>query len=271
MVAGRERWLLATIGALTAGITWVLLAVLTGLGKLGDLAAPLLPIVALAGAAVAISRLRVVLWVGAGLVALFTACVALTPLTTTVLPTSSLVRRDAAAPAPLDAVVVLSGGVTADSLLDPEALDRLLTGLALMHDSVAPALVVTRARRVGARQTTADPDQQALRSLLSRAFALIVIDSVRTTRDEAVNSWRVLRARDIAAPRIAVVTSPLHTRRACAAFEQVGFSVRCVPATSRAYSVKYASSAAQRLALFRRWLYERAAWTLYRSRGWVRA
>lgn len=270
MVAGRERWLLAAIGGFTAGITWVLLAILTGLGKLGDLAEPLLPVVILAGAALAITRFRAVLWVGAALVALFTACIAFTPLTTSLLPTGSLVRRDAAAPGPLDAVVVLSGGVTADSLLDPEALDRLLSGLALMRDSVAPMLIVTRARRVEARQTTADRDQQGLRSLLSRPFALLVIDSVRTTRDEAVNSWRELRARGIAAPHIAVVTSPLHTRRACATFEQVGFAVRCVPATSRAYSVKYAGSVPQRLGLFRRWLYERAAWTMYRSKGWVR-
>jgi len=271
MVAGRERWLLATIGALTAGITWVLLAALTGLGKLGDFAAPLLPVVALAGAGIGITRLRLVLWAGAAVVALFSACIAFTPVTSSILSMGSLVRRDAAAPGPLDAVVVLSGGVTPDSLLYPEVLDRLLTGLALMHDCAAPTLIVTRARRSSAPQTTADRDQQALRSLLSRPFALIVVDSVHTTRDEAINSWRELRARGIAAPRIAVVTSPLHTRRACATFERVGFVVRCVPATSRAYSLSRASSPLDRLGLFRRWLYERAAWTLYRSRGWVRA
>jgi uncharacterized SAM-binding protein YcdF (DUF218 family) len=262
--------MLAIIGGLTAGITWVLLAALTGLGKLGDLAGPLLPIAVLAGAALAISRLRSALWVGATLVTLFSACVAFTPLTTAILPIRSLVRGDTAAAVPLDAVVVLSGGVTADSLLVPEVLDRLLAGLALMRDSIAPRLIVTRARRTGARQTTADQDQQRLRSLLSRPFPLIVIDSVRTTRDEAVNSWRELRALGVAAPRIAVVTSPLHTRRACATFEQVGFAVQCVPATSRAYSVERASSPEMRIDLFRRWLYERAAWTLYRSRGWVR-
>jgi uncharacterized SAM-binding protein YcdF (DUF218 family) len=96
---------------------------------------------------------------------------------------------------------------------------------------------------------------------------MLKVDSVHTTRDEAVNAWRLLSPRG--ASRVAVVTSPLHTRRACAAFEQVGFTVTCVPAVSRVYSVNAADTGADRLVLFREWLYERAAWIEYRARGWV--
>jgi uncharacterized SAM-binding protein YcdF (DUF218 family) len=164
-------------------------------------------------------------------------------------------------------VIVLSAGITADSLLSPEALDRLLTGLALMRDSVAPTLVVTEPERSSHSGITAAGDQARMRALVARPFPMLVVDSVRTTRDEATNSWR--RLSPSGATHVAVVTSPLHTRRACATFEQVGFTVTCVPAVSRVYSVDAADGGTERLVLFREWLYERAAWIEYRMRGWV--
>jgi uncharacterized SAM-binding protein YcdF (DUF218 family) len=166
----------------------------------------------------------------------------------------------------VDAVIVLSGGITPDSLLMSEALDRLLTGLTLMRDSVAPLLVVTQPRRANGGATTA-PDQARLRALIARPFPMLTVDSVRTTHDEAVRAWRLLSPRS--ATRVAVVTSPLHTVRACATFERVGFTVSCVAAISRAYSVDRAASPDERLTLFRAWLYERAALVEYRARGWV--
>jgi uncharacterized SAM-binding protein YcdF (DUF218 family) len=271
MAVQRERLVLAGFGALLAIVAWFAFGLMTGLGKLDTQVAPLTPIAAVAGASLALSRLRLLLWIGASVTILLCAVVALTPLTTSALPTRALVRRDAVASAslPLDAVVVLSGGITADSLLEPEALDRLLTGLTLMQEGAAPLLVVTRARRRDGGG--ADGDQQRVRALVARSFPMLLVDSVRTTRDEAVNARRLFQERGVAAPRVAVVTSPLHTRRACAAFETVGFAVTCVPATSRAYSVARATSASDRLALFRRWLYERAAWAEYRRKAWVRA
>jgi uncharacterized SAM-binding protein YcdF (DUF218 family) len=160
----------------------------------------------------------------------------------------------------------LSAGTTPDGLLMPEPLDRLLTGLSLMRDSLAPVLVVTEPRQSN-RPVSAAPDQARVRALVARPFPMLMVDSVHTTHDEAVNAWKLLRPRG--ATRVAVVTSPLHTRRACATFEEVGFAVTCVPAVSRVYSVDAADDGSDRLALFREWLYERAAWAEYRARGWV--
>ena len=97
---------------------------------------------------------------------------------------------------------------------------------------------------------------------------MLEVDSVHTTRDEATQSWRLLGARG--ATRVAVVTTPLHTSRACAAFEAVGFTVTCVAAVWRAYNVTAPDGWRDRLALFRDWLYERAAALEYRQRGWTR-
>jgi uncharacterized SAM-binding protein YcdF (DUF218 family) len=261
-----QSLLIAGFGATCALLTWLVVGALTGLGKVPSLLFPGAVLVALVGAVVGLTRAAVVLWVltAAALVAFCT--IAMTPFVTRVLPTSTMVRRDNLPAQPLDAVVVLSGGITPDGMLAPEALDRLLTGLALMRDSVAPVLVVTEPRR--SRQgVTAAADQARVRALVARPFPMLMVDSVHTTRDEAVNAWRLLQARN--ATKIAVVTSPLHTRRACATFEQVGFVVTCVPAISRVYSVTGADNGSDRLTLFREWLYERAAWFEYRARGWL--
>lgn len=254
------------LGATCAVLAWLAFGALTDLGKVPELLYPIAIAVALTGALLTLTPARLVLWWTTGIAIVVFCIVALTPFVTIVLPTKKLVRNDSLPPGPLDAVIVLSAGITADSLLMPEPLDRLLTGVQLMRDSVAPVLVVTQPRstRNGA---TAAPDQARIRALISRPFPMLTVDSVHTTHDEAMGAWRMLRPRG--ATRVAVVTSPMHTARACATFERVGFAVTCVSAISRVYSVEHAESGPDRLALFRAWLYERAAWSEYRWRGWV--
>jgi uncharacterized SAM-binding protein YcdF (DUF218 family) len=70
--------------------------------------------------------------------------------------------------------------------------------------------------------------------------------------------------------RIAVVTSPLHTRRACATFEAVGFQVLCVPAALRGSGLDPQSIPEDRFRGFRLWLYETFATNSYKRRGWIR-
>jgi uncharacterized SAM-binding protein YcdF (DUF218 family) len=262
-----EALLMAGFGATCALLGWLVVGALTGLGKFPSLLFPSAILIAALGAIIGLTRAAVVLWICAALAIVTFAVIAMTPFVTTLLPTKALVRGDPLPKRPLDAVIVLSAGITADSLLSPEALDRLLTGLALMRDSVAPTLVVTEPERSSHSGITAAGDQARMRALVARPFPMLVVDSVRTTRDEATNSWR--RLSPSGATHVAVVTSPLHTRRACATFEQVGFTVTCVPAVSRVYSVDAADGGTERLVLFREWLYERAAWIEYRMRGWV--
>ena len=261
-----QALLLAGFGATCALLAWLVIGALTGLGKVPSLLFPGAVLVALAGAVIGLTRAAVILWVVSGLAILGFCVIAMTPFVTTLLPTSAFVRSDPLPRGRLDAVIVLSGGITADSLLTEEPLDRLLTGLELMRDSVAPVLVVTEPRDPS-NGATATPDQARLRALVARPFPMLKLDSVHTTHDEAVQAWRTLLPRQTT--RVAVVTSPLHTRRACATFERVGFTVTCISAVSRAYSVERAHSGQDRLALFRAWIYERAAWLEYRIRGWV--
>lgn len=222
---------------------------------------------ALIGAVLGASPWRATLWVvGGALVALF-AIVAFTPLV--VQPAQALVRSDPipSPPLMLDAVVVLSGGVSTDGLLTPESTERLLAGLRLAKATGTEALVTTRVRNPGNAAVSSDADQKKLAALLGDGLQLFIVPDVFSTRDEA------LRVRELAArqqwARVAVVTSPAHSRRACGTFEKVGLRVTCVPAESREVAFRTLTSSGDRIAAFRLWIYELAGTIYYRSKSWL--
>jgi uncharacterized SAM-binding protein YcdF (DUF218 family) len=154
-------------------------------------------------------------------------------------------------------------------VLDPVAAERLISALRLMRQHEVGVLVTTRpaASRRDLREVS-NADQRALIALAGDTSRWREVGPVRTTREEA------LRVADLLAPAprrtIAVVTSPLHTRRACAAFEAVGFRVVCVPSTERMYSLYSFSGVRTRLIAVADWTYERLGMFEYRARGWVR-
>ena len=181
----------------------------------------------------------------------------------------SWVRRDPVPTGPLDAVVVLSSSVTADSVLDPAATERLLSALQFMRSHQARVLVTTRpaATRTDLREVS-DSDQRALVTLAGDSTRWREVGPVRTTREEALRTAALLAP--AASRTVAVVTSPLHTRRACAAFEGVGFHVVCVPSAERMYAINTFSGVRGRLLATADWVYERLGMLEYRSNGWVR-
>jgi uncharacterized SAM-binding protein YcdF (DUF218 family) len=183
----------------------------------------------------------------------------------------SLVRRDPPpeSASPPDAVVVLSTNITADGLLDATGTTRLLSALEAMRQTGAPTLVTTRPSHApDAAFVVAMRDYRRLISLAGDTSRWRVVGPVATTHDEAVATASLLAPP--AAHSIIVVTSPIHTRRACAAFENVGFRVTCWPSDERRYALKTFSGLRTRLAATVDWLYERAATIEYRWRGWIR-
>ncbi len=208
---------------------------------------------------------RKIAWV-CTVVAAIVAILAFTPVMR--VPVHSWIRRDSIPAERLDAVVVLSSGVSDDSLLDPAAVERLLTGLAVFRDNGARLLVTTRNGVSGSdRRMEPDVDHRRLIDLAADTARWHAVGPVHTTHDEAVQTAAVLIPLD--QRRIAVVTSPLHTRRACRTFEKVGFRVTCVPSEERLYSVRTFESPTTRLLATADWLYEQLAMVEYWVRGWV--
>jgi len=247
---------------------------LVGLWHLGDLSfARWVAPAALVGAVLGALGGRMgrrVLWGLAGgavaLVVLVTATPIMAPLA------RGLVRRDLAANAPLppdvDAVVVLSGGQLANGVVIKQGLDRLLDGLRLARAAGTPA-VVTVIHPRSRPEASSLPDQRALATLAGVA-PLFSVDSVHSTHDEALGVARLVARQRWR--RVALVTSPLHSRRACATFEHAGVRLVCTPAQPRDMVLDGPDplpGGEERAHAFGDWLYERiGAWT-YRARGWI--
>ncbi|MFN2565506.1 MAG: YdcF family protein [Gemmatimonadaceae bacterium] len=259
-------WMRTLVGALLGALLWLEIIAL-GVPKVlwGSPGYNLIPVATLAGALLGRTRVRHALLATTTGVAILIAVIAYTPIMRRL--TRASVRADATGPA-VQAIVVLSGGITSDGHLEPAAADRLLTGLSLVRRGVASTLIVSRERpRDHRRGLTSDLDQQRLVALLDRPVRLLIADSVYSTRDEAVRMRALAQALGISS--VAVVTSPVHTRRACATFERVGFAVTCVPSESRGVPLGNLRVATDRVQAFQLWLYELAGRTLYRARGWI--
>jgi uncharacterized SAM-binding protein YcdF (DUF218 family) len=255
----------AAAGAILATLTAVAAHVL-GVQQLLRMPAILLYLpAAVVGAIIGVTRLRPLLWIAAAAVALICVVIAYTPVVSTL--ARPLVRRDPL-PTSVDAIAVLSGGLTPDGMMRNVTLERLLTGLALAKSGLARNLVVTReSRSFGGKIVSDSVDQHRIVGLAQPSAQVVFVDSVLTTRTEALRIKTLAQARRWST--VAVVTSPMHTRRACATFEAVGLRVVCVPADARDSGLPDGSIGADRLRAFQSWLYETFASSSYRRRGWI--
>ncbi|HVX39243.1 MAG TPA: YdcF family protein [Gemmatimonadaceae bacterium] len=216
------------------------------------------------GALLAIAaRVAVVAWMDVA-IALLWVVVAYSPLMAHLAP--SWARQDPLPPN-VDALMSLSGGLKSDSALSADGIDRLLTGLELAKALHVPELVTSRAvARTAAGRITSDADQRRMIALAEFPGHWDIVFPVRTTRDEALRAARLLLP---ARAHLIVVTSPLHTRRACATFERVGFIVTCRVALAHEYDTRHPETPSDRLASFREYVYERLGMVKYRYEGWV--
>ena len=177
------------------------------------------------------------------------------------------VRNDVVDLANADAVFVFSNSVNSRGYLSGEGIDRLLTGIELRARRPELPLIVSEVKSTergpGISSRT---DQRNLIALVPAAGTVEWIDSVYSTRDEAVRLTR--RAFLARWKRVVAVTSPMHTRRACATVEALGLAVTCVAAPWRPAGWPPRTSG-DRLMVLQRLTYESLAWIQYRVTGWA--
>ncbi len=235
---------------------WSLLGVPRWISTLGSM---------VLGAFLAPTALGGALWLVAAVLSVFLMFVMFTPVTRSLVP--PFVRADQPGTA-VDAVMVLSGGVTDDGRMTGQSLDRLLSALARVRERSVGQLALSVVESSGPLpKRSSEADQRALAQLGAPQVTVRFVYNVHSTRDEAL-AFAAL-ARTHGWTRVMVVTSPMHSRRACAAFEMVGLSVECRPAEGRDYSVRRLESSEDRRLAFADVVYEVAATFLYRSRGWM--
>jgi uncharacterized SAM-binding protein YcdF (DUF218 family) len=210
----------------------------------------------------AAGRARWILFADVPAIALY-FLIASTPVTTPL--ARAWVRNDSLV-AGLDGILVLSSGVTSDTVMETSGTSRLLTGLDLLRSGVAPRLITTEVRVDGGRgPLSIAMDQRRLMRIARADSAWIPLALAQSTHDEVEKAVAGLQPRGIR--RIAVVTSPMHTRRTCATLEKRGFAVVCIPAQERDANRWHPASASDRLASFRALMYERIGWWYYRLKG----
>jgi uncharacterized SAM-binding protein YcdF (DUF218 family) len=185
---------------------------------------------------------------------------AFTPLTAWVV--KPLVRDER--PVAADAVVVLGSRLQMAGEPTSTALSRMLRALELVHAGHSTRIVVTEAA------PPAPSHAQATRRQLERLGLAAEVESlgpVRSTREEALQTAALCRENGW--QKLLVVTSPTHSRRACAALEAAGMRVVCVPARESDADLDTLDRPAERLEAFRLAIHEWLGLGLYRARGWV--
>ncbi len=230
-------------------------------GWIAQLAALLL------GALIAPTAMGATLWLLNGMMVFVLMLVMYTPVVRGM--AAPFVRADLPTTSPIDAVVVLSGSITDEGRVKGQALDRLITGVTMAkrrHVSELALSVVTRQK--SSPVPNSEADQRALVGLMAPELSVRFVHQVYSTHDEALafaalaqtNGWK----------RVILVTSPTHTRRACATFENVGLAVECHAADARDYSLFALQFAENRRLAFQDIGYEWVAMRVYRWRGWIR-
>lgn len=219
---------------------------------------PLVVLAAALGAVVGITRFRRALVAIAAALGLLWGIVAFTPLSSWL--AQGLVRREMAEPA--DAVFVSFAGLRPGAQRTTEAQNRALHAADLLARGKAPRIVAVESSLLAG--------VGMVRESLGRLGVegeVVVAGRGDTTREEALAVAAAARERTW--KLLLVVTSPIHSRRACAALEKEGLTVVCIPSLDSRFQVDELDTSAERLAAFGSIIHERLGIWIYARRGWL--
>jgi len=215
---------------------------------------------ALVGALAWSTRLRALFAVAALALGLLWLATAFTPL-------SAFLARDLARRDPLeatDAIYVLSSGLQPDGDLTTASMSRLLHGLELLGQGLAPRLVLAELMPPSSNYA---PAARRLMDHLGLHQEIVTVGPVRNTHDEALAVGELFRRKGWR--RVLVVTSPAHSRRASSSFEREGLRVVSSPSSETDYDFERLEEADDRLRALAPILHELVGMWVYRRRGWI--
>ena len=176
------------------------------------------------------------------------------------------VRSDSL-PASAEAIIVLSANVNSGGMLNVPGVQRLLTGIELYQRGIAPRVFTTEVHEEYDDVIRSSVDDQRRLLQMGRAVgAWTSLSGAHDTHEEAMRSAEQFPS---GRHHVVVVTSPMHTRRACATFERVGFQVSCAPSREQENVTWHPVTAEDRIAAFREYAYEQLGMLKYRVKGWV--
>lgn len=221
---------------------------------------PLVLLAAVVGAALWVTKFRLLVTMGVGGLAILWLAVMFTPLSRWL--HEDLPRRDPLKPSP--AVFVFASGLQADGDLTESSMARLLTGLEVVASGYADTLVL-------AELPPPEPSfEKAAQGVIERLNLILPVETVgpvENSHDEAVAVADLYKARRW--ERLIAVTSPSHTRRAAAALEAQGVNVLSHPSYQPQFDRETLKDPDVRLRAFSAALHEWLGIWVYRQRGWI--
>ena len=132
---------------------------------------------------------------------------------------------------PAEAIVALGGGFGPDGWLDAASWRRLVHGVRLYRQGLAPILVLP-GHTPPSGPSEAEVRARAAQELGVPSTAILPVTGTNTTREEALRVSAELRSRGVRS--ILLVTEPLHLVRARAVFERQGLVVHTAPVGQQA-------------------------------------
>jgi uncharacterized SAM-binding protein YcdF (DUF218 family) len=252
----------ASLGALTGALLWFLVRDLdlTALASFWGERVVLLPFAIVLGAACALTRLRIPLFVTASMLASLWIVVLLTPLNRWLL--DGLVRRDPLRPA--DAVLVLATRMQDDGDPTSTQLPRLLNGIEIAAQGYTTRVVITE---LPAPEAAQEPYARVLMKRLGVEAELIVLPGVRNTHDETRDLADLFRRRGWRT--VILSTAPYHSKRGAALLEKSGLDVISSPSIETRADLETLARPEDRLWTFGALMHEHLGLWLYRRRGWI--
>jgi len=218
---------------------------------------PLVLVGALLGGVIAVMPGRRFFGAAAFALALLWAAVAFTPFSGWL--ARGLARQEAEEPA--DAAFVSFAGLRPDARIS-EAQSRALRGAELLSRGTVKTLVVAESSLVPSGATVRD-----LMARLGLEGQPLVAGHADTTREEAVAVGALCRQKKW--KLLLVVTSPIHSRRVCAALEKEGVTVISTPSMESRFDIEDLDTSRDRLTAFGSIIHERFGFWVYAQRGWV--
>ncbi len=163
-----------------------------------------------------------------------------------------------------DAIVVLGGGVDRGRYLTLESSHRLVRGVQLYSEGMAPKIVFSGGVVPKAGVAEGAVLAQEAKRLSVPTDHIIIENKSRRTHEQAEEIKKIAESRRWKS--LLLVTSCTHMKRSVYAFEQAGFKVYPAPADPLE---KYAQGPLDRLALSGRIIHEYGGMIYYRIKGWI--
>jgi uncharacterized SAM-binding protein YcdF (DUF218 family) len=130
--------------------------------------------------------------------------------------------------APSDAIVILGSGLMSDGTLNYSSLGRLVFGMRLYKQGLAPLLILS-----GPPRANTAPESTVRAEIATElgipASAILEMRDVNTTRDEAQETATLLAGAGKTSKHVLLVTDSLHMLRSKMVFEAAGLHVSPAP------------------------------------------